>query len=503
MSPRIRPARLIRDLVAPVFCLLAFGLAAWIYLAEPVATDRRLTVSAGSAKGLRQELAQVLADKVRPLGLNLSVRATRGSDAALDLVDSGALDLALVQGGLDLGDRTNLRQVVALHVEPLHLLVRSELHPQVEGHLKALRGKVVNLSEPGSGTHALALEVLEFVGLKAGTRVGTAEGAAGDYIATTLSYDQLEAIRDPAALPDAIFTVSSLPSPVVRALVDRWGYRLVALPFGEAFTLDLIDDEAADGLAPSPLEGRRRPGVDRVHVSTARIPAYTYGVQPGVPPGPIETLGTRLILVAHRAVDPASVVDLLEAIFTTDFSHVVKPPIDAASLERPPELPWHDGTRQFLDRNKPLIFGDLIDSLEKSLSVVGALIGGLFFLWQWIRQRVRRRQDRGFESYIRKVTDLENQAVRLELSSQIDLRELIRIQAELSRLKGEALEKFAQGDIDGEQLMSGFLVHVNDTRAYLTRLILHERENLEHRAEAAQRSARSLWHEEIESDPTP
>jgi hypothetical protein len=79
------------------------------------------------------------------------------------------------------------------------------------------------------------------------------------------------------------------------------------------------------------------------------------------------------------------------------------------------------------------------------------------------------------------------------------------LQADLSRLKAEALERFADGVLEGEELMSGFLAHVSDTRDYLSRLILHERDNLEERAQLEGRAAPALWREVIgrPHGPTP
>ena len=51
--------------------------------------------------------------------------------------------------------------------------------------------------------------------------------------------------------------------------------------------------------------------------------------------------------------------------------------------------------------------------------------------------------------------------------------------------------------------MSGFLAHASDARSYITRLILHVRENLEERAQAEGRPARALWEEALNASATP
>ena len=73
-----------------------------------------------------------------------------------------------LQGGLTMVGYPGLRQVAVLHVEPLHLLVKPEIYRAVAHNLAGLRGKTVNISVHGSGTHVLATEVMEFSGLKVG-----------------------------------------------------------------------------------------------------------------------------------------------------------------------------------------------------------------------------------------------------------------------------------------------------------------------------------------------
>ncbi len=460
-----------------------------------------LRLSAGQALGVRHRMALRLAVEARGRGVRLNVQPCAGSDEALDLVDAGMLDLAMVQGGLNRGGRRHVRQVATLQVEPLHLLVKGDLFPDVSRNLAALRGKVVNLGEKGSGTARLAREVLTFAGLRAGTGAGAvAEPLAGDFTATALGYEELESFADPAGMPDAIFLVSTLPSRVARHLVARHGYRLVPLPFGEAFALDALVPEADAGVvAPAPGPGTA--AVNRIHVDESRIPAFTYGVDPAVPEQAIPTLGTRLLLVAHEATDPRAIPPLLDAIYTSPFAQASRPPLDTSLLELPAEWPPHAGLTAHLDRNKPLIAADLVDLLEKEVSIVGVAAGGLFVLWQWVRRWYRRRRERGLESYLLKVMEIEDRTARQESAPSPSLPELLALQADLGALKGEALRKFAEGEIEGDELISGFLTYANDARESLTRLILHERDHLEDLALGSGTPPEAAWIEAVGDHP--
>ncbi len=482
-----------REWLAAALGITALGVAVGVYLGGANPPASRLTISGGSPQGLRHQIAERLANDAAKRRLTLRPVGTAGSSDTLDQVNAGAIDLGLVQGGLRTSQHPQIRQVATLHVEPLHLLVKEELYEVVSKSLEALRGKTVNLSDPASGTYSLASEILEFAGLT--PRV---DGLMGDYHVSTLSYRALEEEKETAKLPDAVFMVSALPSPVARHLIVKHHFRLVPLSFGEAFTLDVLPSD-------NPADSSRKVlrDIDKAHVCMTEIPAFTYGIEPPVPPRAIPTLGTRLLLVANVKVPAKAIERIVETVFSPGFAQLARPALDVKLMDLPPEIPWHAGTLQYLERNKPLIAGDAIDFLEKGTSLVGALIGGLFFLWQWLKQRYRRKRELGFEAYMLKVTSIERQALELELGAMLDLKELLQLQVALSQLKSEALEKFAEGELEGEELISGFVSHVNDARTYLTRLILHERESLEKQARHEKRSPQALWHEVVGEFPPP
>ena len=278
--------------VAPIVGLSALALALFVYFYKPGQRAVHLSFTAGQKQTTRHQVAQALNTSATSLGIHLQLQETPGSEEALDQVNAGQLDLALVQGGLRVEDRPNVRQVATLNLEPLHLLVKKELHESVSKHLNALDGKTVNLGKVGSGTNSLAEEVLAFVGMRC-----QQSGKEGGYIATTLGQSELYAEKDRAKLPDAVFVVSALPSELCKFLVIERDYRLVPLPFGEAFSLYGLAVSEAGSIRPVP--GGR---VEKERVRAVIIPAFTYQVEPPVPDGELPVLGAHLLLVAHKDV---------------------------------------------------------------------------------------------------------------------------------------------------------------------------------------------------------
>ena len=478
-----RSGKRVRDGLLIILGVGALLLAALFALYEPREHAVRLRMTAGQERGTRHRIAQVLRREAAHRTLAIELQATAGSEEALQAMESGRVDAAFLQGGLDMGDHPALRQVAALHVEPLHLLVTEAIQGAVVHNLAGLRGKVVNLGERGSGTNLLAKEVMAFSGLRAGI----------DYTESTHRYADLVRETEGSRLPDAVFSVSTLPSPIARHLVTKHNFRLVPLPFWEAFALGTLDEDPS----PPPAHSRLRPG-SIGGISTTRRSRRSFTTStPGYPQrrSTPSAPGCCWLPAGTFRKPPSDASSRWCSIpRSPGFSSL---PLDGRLLESPPELPLHDGTNEYLRRNAPLIAGDVIDQVEKQVSILGVVAGGLFCLSQWLRRRYRWRRERSFEAYILQVAQVERRALTLSRAPTLDLAALLQLQDDLTQIKGEALQRFADGELHGEELMSGFLAHTSDARDFLVRLILHERENLEDRALAQRRPAEALWKEAV------
>jgi hypothetical protein len=146
-----------------------------------------------------------------------------------------------------------------------------------------------------------------------------------------------------------------------------------------------------------------------------------------------------------------------------------------------------------------LIASDLIDYLEKLLAITATLAGAAFFLYQWYSEHRRQQRENRFGDFMMRVIKIEQQALESELSAKLQLVDLIRLQQELALLKSDAVRGFVSGEWQSPTMLNGLLALINDTREQITRLILHERENIEQDAEKKHVQPDSLWRKELDA----
>jgi NMT1 family protein len=412
----------------------------------------------------RALVAERLAKEAQRHGLEVELsQQAYGALEAIKLVDEpNPIDLALVPGGVARGEYANVRQVAALSQEPLQLLARPEVAAKDVGGLK---GRRVCIGPPTSSTYFIARDVLAFAGMRA-----SAPGRPGDYVTEETSprelSQQLNGLRDLSGsgrekalhkLPDAIFLLSSLPSILARDLVEVGGYRLVPLPFADAYCLDRIRPSETDQVR-----------IDRATFAAVDIPPYTYSVDPPIPDKPCRTIATRLLLIAYAPSDPEGVARLSETVFDGAIAGLVDPlPLKGHA----PQFPLHSGAERYMRRSEPLLSPELMGALGKAAGGLGALVSGFVAFYSFLRLRQLRR----FEAYYKEIRRLELIARGQEDDPAAPIEPEARrayLEERLLDLKSRALQDFANGGLRGEGLMFGIVGLVNDTRASLVRLHL-------------------------------
>lgn len=146
--------------------LLASVLAAWLWQTFHPMPPTRLSITTGGAEGAYQAHARRYADIFAAHGVTLDVQTSAGSQQNLDRLrrTDAPSDLGLVQGGFgylgpstDYANNSRVQTLVNVDVEPLWLFTSL---PQLDA-LAQLQGLRVAIGPDGSGSHRVALKLLE------------------------------------------------------------------------------------------------------------------------------------------------------------------------------------------------------------------------------------------------------------------------------------------------------------------------------------------------------
>jgi len=155
----------------------ALGVWIWILgisLAALIATymmfveappPRKIVIASGSRDGAYFRFAQKYAEELQNDGLSVEVRETAGSVENLSLLgqDGSSVALAIVQSGV--ASREQIQRFHALgslYREPLWVFYRGD---QRLDRLSQLAGKRIGVGPSGSGTYAIATQLLAVNGL--------------------------------------------------------------------------------------------------------------------------------------------------------------------------------------------------------------------------------------------------------------------------------------------------------------------------------------------------
>lgn len=306
-------------------CLLGAG-AATVQAQEP----RFITIGTGGVTGIYYPAGGAICRLVNRgrarHGIRCSVEATGGSVDNINIVRAGALDFGIVQSDVQHQARRGkgpfkdesafrrLRSVFSLHAEPLTILARADAGIATVIDLK---GKRVNIGNPGSGQRAAMAALLKakrwsMDDFALASELGSAEQAQA------LIDDQIDA---------AVFTVAH-PSGTIQSLTALIDTVLIKVTGG-----------AVRRLLRKPFYAK------------AVIPGGTYR---GAADEDVRTFGVRATLVTTADVPDDVVYEVIKAVFEhlDEFRplHPAFAPLVAEEMAHEAlSAPLHPGARLFYE----------------------------------------------------------------------------------------------------------------------------------------------------------
>lgn len=254
-----------------VLSLLGF-IWAWNFVGPP--PPMKLRFASGSSWGAYYRFAQEYQNNLGPLGLDIQVLETNGSNENLRLLDEGKADIALIQGGIvDPNLKHELVSLGSVYLEPLWVFVRGQ-GPYTQ--LTQLKGKRLAVGSEGSGTRTIVVQLLEDNRMLDQVELVSVGGEEGE--------KQLM-----AGQVDALFIVGSHTIPAVGRLLATPDVRLMNFSRSKAY-------------------------VRRHHfLSEVVLPAGVMDLHDDLPPEDIRLIAPAATLVVRSDFHQALVAVVLEA----------------------------------------------------------------------------------------------------------------------------------------------------------------------------------------------
>ena len=208
--------------------LVILGAAFWIafQFVQP-APPRKVVMTGGAEGGAYESYAAQYRDRLAVDGIQVELRRSAGSvDNLKHLMDEGSgVSIGFVQGGIaKAGDDDELMSLAGLYYEPLWVFYRA--NGEID-HLSRLRGRRIAIGPEGSGTRALALQVLALAGMDA--RNTAFLDLDADHAADALARGEI----------DAAMMISDSDSPQILRLMRDSRVKLMSFAQAEALTRHL------------------------------------------------------------------------------------------------------------------------------------------------------------------------------------------------------------------------------------------------------------------------
>ena len=273
-----------RDLAAtlgPVLLLSVGAIVLALHFVRP-APPSSLTMAGGPENSNFRAVADRYKAILAKNGVTLNIVPSAGSvDNLNKLADpDGGIDIALVQSGITTqADTSDLVSLGSMFYQPLTVFYRGAKPMQ---NLSELQGKRIAVGAEGSGTRALALELLKANGIEPGGKTALLP-LEGEAARKALQSRQADAI---------VLSGDSAGPATIREMLHADGVRLYDFPQADAYVR------------------RFR------YLSKLQLPAGAFDLGENLPAQPINMLAPTVELLAHSDLHPALSDLLMEAAHT-------------------------------------------------------------------------------------------------------------------------------------------------------------------------------------------
>lgn len=392
-----RSAKELLKLFAPALMLMIAGFWLAYQFVDP-APPTRLTLGTGGTHGAYHQFGQRYRALLARDRIELDTRSTAGSKENMALLRAGKVEVAFVQSGTgDPSDSETMVSLGSLYFEPLWLFHRREVEIR---RLTDLHGKRVAIGKDGSGTQAIARQLLTDNAITEADADLVAQGGQ----------DAAQALQDRTL--DAMFVVVAPQAAIVRQLSQADGIEMMHFERAEAYTR------------------RHR------YLSHVTLPEGSMDLAANIPAHDLTLIAPAATLVATTELHPALVDLLLQA--------AAKVHGRGGLFEEPGQFPspqyvdfplspeaqrYFKSGPSFLQRYLPFWAATLVDRLLVMIVPLVALLLPLMrLLPPTYRWRIRSRIYRWYRDLLAMSADASPE------QCEVYLRKLDRIENEVSKL---------------------------------------------------------------------
>lgn len=374
-------------------------------------TKLRLAIPYGQVdRAIAEDLATILDEDYATL---LSITGPPLSDeAAIDAVESGAADIALVPNNLAFRD--DIATIMTLYPTVLHIAYKQGLDASTGTTL--LHGAKVYAGPEGAASRIVFSRIVDHIGIQT---------------------DAFEYVASPADDPDVIIAFV----PITPGLfADYPGYRLFSLGTPDSVNSGSTIDAAVL------LNPVFRPFI---------IPTGIYGA---TTPEPIGTIAVDKILVTRNELDASVVYDFINDIMRLrpalaatrpGLFHHVSGEFDASRSR----FVLHAGTQDYLQRSEPSIYERYSGLAEVAVTILIATISAMIAGIRIFKMRRKNRIDRFYAATI---------AIRKSCAASVDQVQRQQAIVKLRQLQDEAFDLLVNEKLAADESFRIFITLSHD-----------------------------------------
>jgi len=288
---------------------------------QPAPPDH-LVMATGVSGGAYHKYGEQYKEHLKQFGVDLELRQTQGAAENFALLRDGRVDIALVQGGVakplpDVNGEPPVVSLGALYYEAMWVFLRAD-QPQVDT-LAGLRGRRLAIGADGSGTRALALQLLRDSGIEGIRTAFLPLGGA----------EMLQALD--AGEVDVVFQVAGVEAPIVGELLHRRDLKPMSFAHAAAYS--------------------RRTS----NLTALTVPRGVVDIADDLPPGDLAVVATTANLLARNEVHPALIYLLLDTATEVNSGHARLSEARTFPNPRAQDLPIAEEAQRYYKSGKPFL----------------------------------------------------------------------------------------------------------------------------------------------------